>query len=177
MKITTEPRSDQWNAEDFIAGPRDFTVTSVVVGVAEQKYDIGLEGETRVWRPPLTVLRLLVKAWGDDAAAWTGRRVRLYLDPTITFGRDKVGGIRLSHVSHIDGPISAMLTETRGKRKNHTVDPLPDLPPAEVLRAEWKTATPERRAEIQAEVASLTTPATTPADADSDYLAAMGADT
>jgi hypothetical protein len=72
-------------------------------GAAEQKYDIELvEGEGRAWRPPVTVLRLLVAAWGDDATVWVGRRVRLYRDPEISFGRDKVGGIRVSHLSHID---------------------------------------------------------------------------
>ena len=37
MKITAEPRSDQWNADDFIGGPRTFTVAGVKVGKAEQK--------------------------------------------------------------------------------------------------------------------------------------------
>lgn len=159
MKITTEPRSDQWNADDFIGGPRTFTISGVRSGTAEQKYDIDLvEGEGRAWRPPLTVLRLLVAAWGDDATKWIGRRVRLYRDPEISFGRDKVGGIRVSHVSHIDKPLSVALTVTRGKRANHTVEPLPDQTPAdriESLKAEWRTATPERRTEIEAEVARL----------------------
>jgi hypothetical protein len=153
VKITTEPRSDQWNADDFVGGPRTFTIAGVTVGAAEQKYDIQLEGETRVWRPPLTVLRLLVAAWGDVATVWVGRRVRLYRDPEISFGRDRVGGIRVSHLSDIDKPLSIMLTATRGKRANHTVDPLPDLSPIEQLKAEWRQATPERRAEIEAAVA------------------------
>ena len=156
MKITAEPRSDQWNAEDFLSGPRDFTIAGVKPGAAEQKYDIELvEGEGRVWRPPLTVLRLLIKAWGDDATVWVGRRVRLFHDASITFGRDKVGGIRVSHLSHIDGPVSAMLTATRGKRANHTVEPLPELSRVDQLKAEWRTATPDRRAEIEAEVKAL----------------------
>lgn len=159
MKITAEPRSDQWNAEDFLGGPRDFTIAKVDHGTAEQKYDIHFVGEKRVWRPPLTVLRLLMKAWGDDGTAWVGRRARLFLDPTITFGRDKVGGIRVSHLSDIDGPVTAMLTETRGRRKSHTVQPLPDETPAERianLRHEWSSADPERKAAIEAEVAELT---------------------
>ena len=163
MKITAEPRSDQWNAEDFLSGPRDFTIAKVDHGTAEQKYDIHFVGEKRVWRPPLTVLRLLMKAWGDDGTVWPGRRVRLFHDASITFGRDKVGGIRVSHLSHIDGPVTAMLTETRGKRKSHTVQPLPaDAPTADPnaariasLRAEWKDADPERKAAIEAEVAEL----------------------
>lgn len=159
MKITTEPRSDQWNADDFIGGPRTFTIAGVKTGSAEQKYDIELvEGEGRVWRPPLTVLRLLVAAWGDDATIWPGRRVRLYRDAEIQFGRDKVGGIRVSHLSHIDKPLSIMLTSTRGKRANHTVQPLPEATKderIEALKAEWRAADADRRAAIEAEVQEL----------------------
>lgn len=132
MKITAEPRSDQWNADDFIGGPRTFTIAGVKVGTAEQKYDIELvEGDGRAWRPPLTMLRLLIAAWGDEAAEWTGRRVTLYRDESVRFGSDAVGGIRVSHMSHLPGnkPLTAMLTSTRGRRARHTVEPLPDAPP------------------------------------------------
>lgn len=131
MKITAEPRSDQWNADDFIGGPRTFTIASVATGKAEQKYDIELvEGEGRSWRPPLTMLRLLIAAWGDEANEWTGRRVRLYRDDSVKFGPDAVGGIRISHMSHLPGnkKFSAMLTSTRGRRTRVSVDPLPDEP-------------------------------------------------
>lgn len=165
MRITTEPRSDQWNADDFVGGPRTFTIAGVKVGTAEQKYDIEMvEGQGRSWRPPLTVLRLLVAAWGDDATTWVGRRVTLYRDPSIRFGKDAVGGIRLSHMSHLkDGkPLKIALTESRGKRAMHTVDPLPDLSPIEKLKAEWRTADPERRAAIEAEVKALQDAEATP---------------
>lgn len=131
MKITAEPRSDQWNADDFIGGPRVFTIAGVKTGSAEQKYDVQLvEGEGRVWRPPLTVLRLLIAAWGDEAAEWTGRRVELYRDTSITFGPDAVGGIRISRMSDLPNgkALTVKLTSKRGKRAAHTVDPLPDGP-------------------------------------------------
>lgn len=132
MKITAEPRSDQWNADDFVGGPRTFTIAGVKVGTAEQKYDIELvEGEGRAWRPPLTMLRLLISAWGDDAELWKGRRVTLYRDDTVRFGSDAVGGIRISHLSHLPGnkPLTVALTSTRGRRAKHTVEPLPDETP------------------------------------------------
>ena len=131
MKITAEPRSDQWNADDFIGGPRTFTIGGVKVGTAEQKYDIELvEGEGRAWRPPLTMLRLLIAAWGDEAAQWTGRRVTLYRDESVRFGSDAVGGIRISHMSDLPGgkPLTVALTSTRGRRAKHTVEPLKDAP-------------------------------------------------
>lgn len=167
MRITAEPRSDQWNADDFIGGPRTFTIAGVKPGAAEQKYDIELaEGEGRVWRPPLTMLRLLLAAWGDDAATWVGRRVTLYRDETIRFGPDAVGGIRISHMSHLPGGkrFATKVTVSRGKRDTIAVDPLPSEPTAEQVaastdRAElqgmWRASGPERRAQIEARVAEL----------------------
>lgn len=124
MIITAEPRSDQWNADDFVQGPRTFTIAGVSHGKAEQKYDIALEGSDRVWRPPLTVLRILLKAWGDDATKWVGHQVTLYRDESVKFGPDQVGGIRVSHLSHIDKALTVPLTTSRGRRANFTVKPL-----------------------------------------------------
>lgn len=167
MKVTIEKKTDQLNYEDFLGGvTRIVTIAGVKAGTKEQQYDIALEGDNRVWRPAVTVLKLLVEAWGDDAREWVGRRALLYGDPTITFGRDVVGGIRVSHVSHIAKPVSANLTETRGKRKKHTVEPLPDAPTAagsedvavtedqELLRKWWNTY-PELRPAIEARVEAL----------------------
>jgi len=128
LKITAEPRSDQWNAEDFLQGPRVFAIAGVKNGVAEQKYDIDLEGESRVWRPPLTMLRVLLTAWGDDSDTWVGRRVQLFHDPNVRFGKEAVGGIRIAALSHLNGPLNLKLTATRGKRVTYTVQPLPDAP-------------------------------------------------
>ncbi len=141
MKITAEPRSDQWNADDFVGGiARTFTIARVKEGAAEQKYDIVLEGNERVWRPPLTVLRILIAAWGDVAEDWVGRRVTLFRDDSIRFGPNEVGGIRISHLSHIDKPMRIALSDKRGSRKAHTVQPLPDAAPTRDWLAELELA-------------------------------------
>ena len=131
MRITAEPRSDQINYEDFLAGPRVFTIGGVRVGTAEQKYDIQLQEEQRVWRPPLTVLRTLIACWGDDAAVWQGRQVELYGDPSIRFGKDAVGGIRIKALSHLDEPKTVTVTVARGKRQKITIQPLQVAPPTD----------------------------------------------
>lgn len=153
MRVTIEKKTDQLNYEDFLGGvTRVVTIAGVTTGTKEQQYDIAIEGDKRVWRPAVTVLKLLVEAWGDDAKEWVGHRAKLYGDPDIMFGRDKVGGIRVSHLSHIDGPVTANLTVTRGKRAQHTVQPLSKV---DHLRAEWVTADPDRRKVIETEVADL----------------------
>ena len=123
---TIVPKSDQLNAEDLLTGPRTFTVADVKKGSAEQPVDIHLvEFPGRPFRPSKTVRRILVNAWGPDAATYAGRRMTLYRDPAVKFGGMDVGGIRVSHLSHIDKPLSVALTVSRGKRQPYTVQPLP----------------------------------------------------
>ena len=124
------PRSDQLNAEDLLAGPRTVTVEKVTKGSSEQPVNIHLvEFPGRPFRPSKTVRRILVAAWGAEASAYTGRRMALYRDPAVRFGGQDVGGIRVSHMSHISKRLTLALTVTRGKRAPYNVDPLPDGPP------------------------------------------------
>ena len=133
------PRSDQLNADDMVAGPVTVTIQEVVRGTAEQPVDVRLvEFPGRAYRPSKSMRRVMVMAWGSDASAYTGRRLTLYRNPDITFGKDKVGGIEISHLSHLAKPLTVALTATRGKRKSFTVQPLPDAPkpaPAQDWRA------------------------------------------
>jgi hypothetical protein len=149
------PRSDQVNADDLIAGPITYTVREVRQGAAEQPFDFMLVETDRAYRPSKTMRRVIVNAWGPDAAQYAGRRLTLYREPTIKFGGQTVGGIRISAMSHIKSRVEVLAQVTRGKREKFVVDPLPDLSPADRLRAEWKTADPERRKVIEAEVAAL----------------------
>ena len=165
---TIAPKSDQINAEDLLTGPRTFTVERVSAGSVEQPVNVHLvELPGRPYRPSKSMRRVLVAAWGKEASVYTGRRLTLYRDPEVTFGRDKVGGIKISHLSHIDQRLSIALTVTRGKRAPHVVEPLPDAPTeptAEQVAAstdqnelrEWyRRSSPERQEQIKARAAEL----------------------
>jgi hypothetical protein len=126
LTATIAPRSDQLNADDLISGPVTVTITEVRAGSAEQPVDVIVaEFPGRAYRPSKSMRRVMVSAWGKDASAYAGHRLTLFRNPDITFGRDKVGGIEISHMSHLDKPLTVALTATRGKRKNFTVKPLP----------------------------------------------------
>lgn len=157
---TLAPASDQLDAVDLIGQPRTFTITNVSKGSPDQPVQVHLAEFPRVWRPGKSMRRVLAACWGTDASQWVGRRVRLYCDETVMFGGEAVGGTRISHLSHIDGPRTVPIIVKKGRSGNFTVQPLPNEPttPERVseLRAEWKTADPDRRAVIEAEVASLT---------------------
>ena len=48
----------------------------------------------------------------------------LYADEKVQFGGLAVGGIRISHMSHIDAPVTMALTVTRANKKAFTVKPM-----------------------------------------------------
>lgn len=125
-----QPRSDQVNADDLISGPVTVTITEVRKGSSEQPVEIVTAefGPGRPYRPGKSMLRVLIAAWGRESSTFVGRRLVLYRDPEITFGKDRVGGIRISAMSHIDTRMTLSLTVTRGRRAPFTVDPLPDAP-------------------------------------------------
>jgi hypothetical protein len=123
------PRSDQLNSDDLITGPVTVTITEVKAGNPEQPVEVHLqEFPGRPYKPSKSMRRVLVQAWGAEASAYAGRRLTLFRNPEITFGRDKVGGIEISHMSDLPKRLTVSLMVTRGKRKPFSVDPLPDPP-------------------------------------------------
>lgn len=132
---TTAPRSDQQNFDDYIDGPKTVTIAEVRKGTAEQPVEVHLvEFPGRPYKPAKSMRRVLVAAWGADSSVYPGRRMTLFGDPTVRFGGEAVGGIRISHLSDLkDGkPLTLSLTTTRGKRAPYKVEPLPDIAPAPV---------------------------------------------
>ena len=123
---TIEAKSDQLNAEDLVGGPRTVSITGVKVSASDdQPVWISFEGDNgKPFKPCKTVRRLLVRVWGDDSNLYAGRSMTLYLDPEVKYGGMKVGGIRVSHVSHINGPQSFFTSVSRGKKAQITVRPL-----------------------------------------------------
>jgi hypothetical protein len=117
-----QPKSDQLNADDFVAGPMTIKVSAVHIGTGEQPVSIRFEGDNgKPYKPCKSMLRLLVRAWGADSKAFVGRLITLYRDDAVRFGKDRVGGVRISHMSHLDGDLVVPLTVSRGMRKEYTV--------------------------------------------------------
>lgn len=121
-------KSDQINAVD-LAAPVTVTVAGVDVVGGDQPVNIHLvEYPGKAYRPSKSMRRVLVKCWGPKSADYAGRRLTLYNDPTVLWAGKPVGGIRISHASHIDKPVTLSLAVARGKLTPHTVQPLPDQP-------------------------------------------------
>ena len=126
LRPTIVPKSDQLNADQLVGGPMTVTVAEVRVTTSDdQPVIVHYEGENgRPFKPCKTMRKLLIFAWGEDGRAWAGRSMTLYHDPSVRFGGSEVGGIRISHMSDIEGPIRVNLTATKGKKALHTIEPL-----------------------------------------------------
>lgn len=125
LSPTIIPKSDQLNADDLVAGPITIKITSVDVKPGEQPVSIHYEGENgRPYKPSKGMRRVLVMLWGKDGKDYVGRRLTLFRNPDITFGKDKTGGIQISHASHIAERAECALTVRRGRREPFFVEPL-----------------------------------------------------
>jgi hypothetical protein len=136
MDMTTSiiPKSDQLNADDLIAGPITVTIREVRAGSIEQPVDVILtEHPGRAYRPSKSMRRVMVMGWGAEASTYAGHQLTLFRNPEIKFGAEKVGGIEIAAMSHIDKPLTVALTATRGKRKSFTVQPLKSTPTRDFL--------------------------------------------
>jgi hypothetical protein len=125
LRDTIVPKSDQLNAESLLAGPMTVTLNAVSRGNAEQPLILHYEGDNgQPYKPCKTMRKVLIFAWGDDGHQWVGRSMTLYNDPSVMWGGVKVGGIRISHLSHIDNDINVSITATRGKKTPITIHKL-----------------------------------------------------
>lgn len=119
------PKSDQMNADDLIAGPITIKVTEVTIRAGEQPVSIHYDGDNgKPYKSCKSMNRVLVMAWGADAKNYIGRSMTLYRDPSVKWAGQDVGGIRISHLSHLESALTMALTATKGTRKPFTVKPL-----------------------------------------------------
>lgn len=126
LRATIIPKSDQLNSEQLLGGPMTITVSEVRIGNSEeQPVTVHYVNEAgRPFKPCKTMRKLLIHAWGKNGNDWRGRSMTLYNDPTVKFGGDEVGGIRISHLTDIEKRLAVMLTSTRGKKAKYVVDQL-----------------------------------------------------
>lgn len=121
---TIEPNSQQMNADDLLVGPKTITVREVrMTGSGDQQpISIFYEGDdNKPYKPCKSMRRVLIKAWGTEGKEYAGRGMTLFCDPNVMFGGQKVGGIRISHLSHIDNDLNIALTMSKGKKAGFRV--------------------------------------------------------
>ena len=130
MADTIVAKSDQLNADDLLAGPMTVVITKVALAAGDQPVTISFDGDGgKPYRPCLSMRRAIMHVWGADASTYVGRAMTLYRDAEVVFGPLKVGGIRISHMSHLDQRARFALTAKKGQKKAYSVEPMPDAVP------------------------------------------------
>jgi len=122
----TFSKGTQTNADDLISAPRTVVVTGVEeTRDAQQPLAVRFSGDDgKPFLPCLTMRKLIAALWGAEGDDWVGKSMTLYRDPSVIFGKDTLGGVRISHMSGLDKTVSVQLLEKRGKRRQYTIVPL-----------------------------------------------------
>ena len=130
LRDTIVPKSNQLNSEQLLYGPLTITVTSVARGSDDQPIVIPYRNENgRPYKPCKSMRKVLIFAWGEDGNQWIGRSMTLFNDLSVKWAGVAVGGIRISHMTHIERQIALQLTATRGKKEPFIINIL--TPPAD----------------------------------------------
>lgn len=118
-----EAKSDQLNAVDIMGYEPVIQVREVVVKQGDQPVSIYYHGDNnRPWRPSKGMIRILAAAWGRDSTQWVGKYAQIYMDPSVKYAGQEVGGIRIKALSDIDQRgMTCTITINRQKRQPYPV--------------------------------------------------------
>jgi hypothetical protein len=97
MKTSDMIQSPFLKKEDF-ATPTILTIKRVSleqVVKGEEKWVLFFNEKTKGLVLNKTKIKLLEGGYGDDTDLWIGKKVRLSFDPTVAFGGETVGGVKL----------------------------------------------------------------------------------
>jgi hypothetical protein len=149
MLETIAPRSDQLNGDDLVGRDLTVTITGVDIRAGDQPVSVHFDGDSgKPYKPCLSMRRVMVHVWGDDANNYIGKSMTLCRDPGVKFGALEVGGIRIRNMSHIQKATTMALTVTKGSKKAYTVHPLAGTTqktaPKKPSLSEWLTETGSR---------------------------------
>jgi hypothetical protein len=126
IRATIQPKSDQLNADDLIGGAKTIKIRDVKGAQDEaQPLSIYFDGDdNKPYKPCKSMRRVLVQLWGYESDDYKGRYLTLYRDDSVKFAGVEVGGIRISHASHIENDTRVLLTVSKSKRAPVTIQKL-----------------------------------------------------
>jgi len=122
-----QAKSDQLNALDLAGIEMVITINNVTYKPGtEQPVWVHYDGDNgKPWKPSKGMRRILATAWGTTTEQWHGRKVKIFCNPDVTFGGEKVGGIQIKAMSDIDKRgMNFSLALNRKKRVGYTVEML-----------------------------------------------------
>lgn len=131
LGVTIIPKSDQLNADDLIAGAKTIKIRDIKqIESDTQPISIYFDGDNnKPYKPNKGMRRLLVQLWGANGAEYIGRYLTIIRDESVKWAGAEVGGIVITHASHIDTVKRVSLTVSRGNKKPLIVTPLNYIEP------------------------------------------------
>jgi hypothetical protein len=180
--MALQAKSDQINALDLVGIEKTITITGVSVNLnSEQPISIRFaENDGKVYRPCKGMGRVMMQFWGGNPQEFIGKKLTLFCDPDVRFGKDVVGGIRIKAMSHIPRETDVSVKVTQKSFKRYTIAPIRiDAAPAAIdpsaTQAEarevagrgtaafrnWWGANPDKREACKAILPELQSAATT----------------
>lgn len=128
MRKAIAPKSDQMNYDDFLIGEKTIVITDVKISDnsnEQQPVTVYYQGDDgKPYKPCKSMCRVMVRVWGSDASKYIGKSMTLFGDPSVIWGGQKVGGIRISNMSHIDKEFMVPLSASKTKRLLYRISPL-----------------------------------------------------
>jgi hypothetical protein len=157
LRDTIIPKSDQLNADQLLGAPITIRVMRVERGSGDdQPVVIHYEGENgRPYKPCKSMRKVLIFAWGENGNEWVGRMMTLYNKLDVKWGGVAVGGIRISHLSHIEKDIQLSLAETKGKKAPIVIKRLDANDPVQAATVALNAAALDGLEALKAKWASL----------------------
>jgi len=156
LKDTIIPKSDQLNADQLLGAPMTIRISGVRRGSDDQPVIISYEGDGgRPWKPCKSSRKVLIFAWGEDGNEWVGKMATLYNKADVKFGGVAVGGIRISHLSHIPADIALSVNATKGRKEPVMVKRLDASDPVQASRVKMDAAARGGMESLKAAWASL----------------------
>ncbi len=98
-------RVNRWSVEDLPLGGEKFCIW----------FADGAQGEERALPLNKSTMTYLIEAFGEDAQAWVGKQLELFLDSTVRGPGGRTGGVRVRAVS-LTAPTSRAGGEGSGQR-------------------------------------------------------------
>lgn len=123
MPHTSQMLVSKWISRADVEPPvvmtiRGCTLESVSkTDTGDQRWVVWFNEHKKGLRLNKTLIKLLEAGYGEHSEQWVGRRVKLYWDPTVQFGGELVGGVRM-HLSRAtsQGAAAAALAVPAGAR-------------------------------------------------------------
>lgn len=130
---TIEAKSDQLNADDLIGTSKVLKITGLKMVAGDQPVAISYEGDNgKPWKPCKAMRRVLIAAWGTNGDDYIGKSVKVFNDSSVKWAGQEVGGIRVSAMSDLHGPLKIAIAIAKGKRIPYCVDVL-EVPKAKTI--------------------------------------------